>query len=613
MKVFQYLRNKSAYDIRFINELFVTSFLKANKLQVRKNNFLLKYVRTDIEDEVQQLIKMTSSEYGSFDLESLIILFEYVISPKEKIVNGAVYTPQNIRGNITKVVFSDRDISSSIKVADISCGCGGFLLNSASYIFRATGLSFKYIYKNCIYGIDIKDYAIERTKIILSLLALTNGEDENFEFNLWVANTLEFDFRKNIPNFEGFDIIVGNPPYVCSRNLDDENRGLLKTWSVAQVGHPDLYISFFQIGYENLKSEGVLGFITMNSFFKSQNGRLLRNYFSGHKVALHIKDFRDVQMFKSKSTYTCICFLKKKNSDEVIYSINDGIDLTKDKYTDRIPYEVLDNEKGWNLYENKIVQHIEHCGTPLGQYCKSSHGIATLCNEVYIFNPIREDNTYYYREYNNRLFKIEKFLCRNVVNSNKVNDTNCFEDLLEKIIYPYSQDGSIILENEFRSLYPEAYVFLSACKAKLAKRDKGKQESYITWYAFGRTQGLHLPPGRLFFPKYANRNLKCALEYDDSLLFYNGQAFVDESINKLKVVQKVIESDIFWEYIYLTSKPYHSGYYSLNGNYIKNFGVPAFNNDEIAWLIKESDKDKVNRFLQEKYSLNRERDTLLSE
>ncbi len=64
-----------------------------------------------------------------------------------------------------------------------------------------------------------------------------------------------------------------------------------------------------------------------------------------------------------------------------------------------------------------------------------------------------------------------------------------------------------------------------------------------------------------------------------------------------------MESSIFWYYIKTTSKPYSSDYYSLNGNYIKNFGVCSLTDKEKKFLIDESDQSLLNSFFEEKYEL----------
>ena len=156
----------------------------------------------------------------------------------------------------------------------------------------------------------------------MSLLAISNGEDlDNFEFNLFQANSLEFDWNSVscIKQNNGLDIIVGNPPYVGASKLDSETKQLLKNWSVSASGKADLYIPFFEIGMENLNDSGILGYITVNTFYKSLNGRSIRSYFSKNNYDLSIIDFGDEQLFKTRSTYTCICLIGKSQSLNVHY------------------------------------------------------------------------------------------------------------------------------------------------------------------------------------------------------------------------------------------------------------------------------------------------------
>ena len=78
-------------------------------------------------------------------------------------------------------------------------------------------------------------------------------------------------------------------------------------------------------------------------------------------------------------------------------------------------------------------------------------------------------------------------------------------------------------------------------------------------------------------------------------------AFVSDDMRKMKILQKVLESDIFWNYVVANSKPYTSGYYSLNGSSIKNFGVPKFTKAEEEELLRLEDKGAVNQWLSSFY------------
>lgn len=64
-----------------------------------------------------------------------------------------------------------------------------------------------------------------------------------------------------------------------------------------------------------------------------------------------------------------------------------------------------------------------------------------------------------------------------------------------------------------------------------------------------------------------------------------------------------MSSRLFWFYITNSSKPYGSGYYSLSRNYIKNFGIYNFTEDEIDWLTKEKDQEKLDNFIETKYGV----------
>ena len=204
----------------------------------------------------------------------------------------------------------------------------------------------------------------------------------------------------------------------------------------------------------------------------------------------------------------------------------------------------------------------------------------------------------------NEIFPIEKTICRNIVNSNKLNSNVEFEQIVEKIIYPYhvSNNTAIIIEELImQKEYPFAYRYLLTKRDSLLKRDKGKTEKYPVWYAYGRTQSLIMPKYKLFFPKIANKPLNCNIQCDSELMLYNGIAFVSDKLEKLQVLQYIIESDIFWSYVVKNAKPYTSGYFSLSGVDIKNFCIPNFSLQEQSFLLSLKSKKQINRWLSQFY------------
>ena len=607
-QVFKYLKSYSTTPID-VDRLIVSAFLKINKINVCNNVFIKSLIITD--DNIEECINLNNfisvikTEISKFDLEALIEMFEFVISPSDRIINGAIYTPKNIREYIANQSFKSYNNNvNEIKIADISCGCGGFLLTASKKLKKLTKQSYSTIFKKNIFGLDIQNYSINRTKILLSVLALSEKEDANFTFNLFTDDALTFNWKSHLKNFNGFDMILGNPPYVCAKNLTKETIGKIQKFEVCNSGNADLYIPFFQLGIENLNQNGVLGFITMNSFYKSLNGRNLRQYFKTKSLSFKIIDFGTEQIFKSKNTYTCICIIENRVKNYIKYCKKESEFLPKrEKEFDKIPYSGLNSKSGWNLYDFETISKIESTGIPFGELFNTRHGIATLKNDIFIFKPVKEDNDYFYLQ-NGSLFQIEKGICKDIVNTNKLSRAVTLENLKEKVIFPYdNKNKPSILEEDFvKENYPKAYKYLKQKKKILAGRDKGKGK-YEQWFAFGRTQSLEKIENKLFFPKMSDRTPSFVMESDDNLLFYNGQAVIGHTDKEMVLAKKIMESKIFWYYIKNTSKPYASEYYSFNGNYIKNFGVCNLNEEELDFIINENDKTVLDRFFEEKYDI----------
>lgn len=599
---FTYLKSYS-FDPEKINRIIVSNFLYSNDIQ-KCNNRLIEQLRIKKEDLDYDEFEKITKTYSIVSIEDLIEVFEFVVSPEEKIVTGAVYTPSYVRAYIVdQTIQEDSVIDSSFLVCDPACGCSGFLYTAAKRIKKISGRSYFDVYQNNLFGLDIQEFSIRRSEVLLSLAAILGGEDEeSFDFNLFKGNALSFNWNDKLLGFEGFDLVLGNPPYVCSRNMDQESLDLIDNWEVTKSGHPDLYIPFFQLGFESLKAGGILGFITVNTFIKSINGRSLREYFSRNKVDLTIINFGGEQIFKNRSTYTCICFLKK-NAGKIKYkkATPDSIESIKDSMFISYEYDTLHDHDGWNLVDSKdqleYVNKIEAIGRPFKDVYTTRNGIATLKNDIYKFFPIGEDDRFFLlKTKNGSVYKIEKGICRDIVNPNKAKSE---EDILvnnEKIIFPYTQteNETLILEEQvFQELYPHAYNYLSDNKKALSKRDKGQRE-YEKWYAYGRRQSLDINSYKLFFPHLSERPT-FTISRDRKLLFYSGIAVVSDSLRDLRVLKRIMESDIFFNYIKNITKDYSSGYISMSKNYIKNFGICDLSEEEKDLLLESSDPERLIR------------------
>ncbi len=610
--VYNYL-SKYYDDADRVDRLIVCAFMAVNGMPPTQNVLLNSYAILPESHEgiiLKEFVEVIRQTQTVLDFEHLIELFEFVVSPSDKVVNGAVYTPKNIRDYIVRRCINPEQVRRlNYKAADIACGCGGFLLAATQTIKALTQRSYAAIYQDHIFGVDITSYSISRTKALLTLYAVAQGEDkEAFQFNLFTGNSLDFDWAQQLgqPEFNGFQCIVGNPPYVASRNMDESTLELLRKWSVAGTGHPDLYIPFFQIGFESLSPDGILGLITVNTFIKSINGRALRQYFETGQVDLEIINFGGEQVFRDRNTYTCICFLQRTTPGiRYIRCESKAIETLNARDFAHFAYADLHHSDGWNLVNSAAVgenlARIERVGIPFKDLYDTKNGIATLKNHVYKFTPVSEDKTYYYLTEDQEGDKIEKKICRDIVNANKLKTGDDLIRKLEKVIFPYkiiNGQVNIIDESTMMKSYPHTYRYLLQHKKLLATRDKAKK-TYETWYAYGRRQSMDIKGYKLFFPHICERP-RFVISEDTDLLFYNGIAVVSEDLEKLMVLKKLLESDLFYFYIKNTTKDYASGYISLSRNYLKNFGVYQFSADETAGFLNSAQPE---RYLQEKYRL----------
>ena len=600
----------------YINKLIVSSYVQYHHLEVGRGNYLYQYLikgHDSYLDKLNEIIGNSPCQYG---VEELVEVFEFVISPADKEVNGAVYTPGYIREAIIRLTLSGYDVNTwhTMLYADLSCGCGGFFYSLIKIIKEEIkDLSISRFVSQNILGVDIKQYSVERTMILLSLYALQEGEDLREDmFNILCQNSLSNSFKESlvVRQHGGIDVVIGNPPYVASSKMSEENRKYAKNWTVSKTGKSDLYLPFFQLGLESLNEDGTLGYITVNTFYRSLNGSAFRHYLSDGGFDCTIIDFGAEQLFKGCSTYTCLCIIRGKKTGTIHYLETSSYNLAQldtDQF-EVISYSSLDERKGWVLKDKNTtskIRSIESIGKSLGELVDIKNGFATLRNEIYLLRPNRKDGTYFYFDKGGKEYQVERSVCREAVKANIVRTESDIKKYTEYIIYPYSTENGqqkVISEDVFQKEYPYAYNYLLANKDELAKRDNGHKK-YPKWYAYGRSQALNLTGERLLFPHICN--VPCFVHCDNEvLLYYDGYSIFAESSRQLEILKRILTSNVFWYYITKTSKPYSGGFFSLEKRYIRHFGIPALTKEQEEDLLGFSNQEEINCWLEGVYGIS---------
>lgn len=540
------------------------------------------------------------------DLELLEKLYELNVVEEDRKINGSYYTPADVVSYIVKNTI----IGEAGSICDPACGSGAFLVESAKFIKREFNHSYSRIFKELLFGVDILPASVERTKIMLSLLAILEGEDKDFNFNLCEGDSLDFDWEANFGS-EKFDYVVGNPPYVRVKNLKTEVRENIKKWSTADFGNADLYIPFFELSTKITNNKGKIGFITPNTYLTSFNAKLVREFLSRNKFLKRVIDFNGWQVFGGATTYTCITILDKEKSEYLEFSLVDSQRKLKnlDKLVfNKIKVELLDGNE-WRLLSKEDAEKIfkiENAGSPLFKYVdKFVTGLATLSNNLFLVKDENGTDEFLRKEYKGQTFLVERDITKKIIKPNRVKSMTALANNKERIIYPYISDGKgrarIMTEDFLKDSFPETYKYLCAIRDDLALRDKGGKK-YEAWYAYGRTQGLNNFGEKIILPMMDSKPSFIVVEDKDTLI-YCGYAIYPKNKDDFSILEKILNSNLMWFYLKKTSKNYSGGFKSFAKNYVKNFSIPDLSDREKITFLKMDDKKEIENFLEKKYQL----------
>jgi hypothetical protein len=175
--------------------------------------------------------------------------------------------------------------------------------------------------------------------------------DEKYVYNNKLVWNIDFPHTiDENGQFKGFDVVIGNPPYISSWDMGEEHKNYYLKRFKSAVGHYDLYVLFFEMSLSLLKKGGLLCFITSNKFLSQSYGKGIREILLDNEI-LSVINF-NVNIFES-TVETCITIVQKRspfNNSISLLSIDDELLLNNGS---NIEY-VLNNN---NLF-SEIKQNI---------------------------------------------------------------------------------------------------------------------------------------------------------------------------------------------------------------------------------------------------------------
>ncbi|MFD0992380.1 Eco57I restriction-modification methylase domain-containing protein [Tenacibaculum geojense] len=534
-----------------------------------------------------------------------------------------------------------RDWLLQLTICDPACGSGAFLNQALNFLIaehqyidelktKVLGGGFQFpdientILENNIYGVDLNEESVEIAKLSLWLrTAQPRRKLNDLSSNIKCGNSLidskavagdkAFNWETEFPQVfakGGFDVVIGNPPYVKRQNISNENEisYLEKKYSSATYNF-DLYILFLEKASFLINTKGIISFINPSKFTSTKTGEGIRNFLDKNCNIIEYVDFKDYQIFEDATTYCCvITYTNGSNCGTHYLLINDN--NPRDIYSykeDFIEIEMSSSGIGWQFQKTIDIK---------GEYsindiAKIFTGIETGADSIYILSS----NNKYLDTFN---FSNNKLIYPVLKGADL--ERYYYEANNQYVIVPYKDNKTLFkLEREIKLENQNLYEYLIENKISLEERNKGKMKGDF-WYSYVYPKNLYKYDNtRLIWsdisirPQFSideNKNWHvrtvCSLEIKEDFNFIN-----------YKTLLLIFNSTLFEYFVINNSNSIRGGYLRYRPQYIKEFRIPDLklieqNNfidfaDKILKLTKDLKQisNKFQKYLTSQFQLEK--------
>lgn len=540
-----------------------------------------------------------------------------------------------LKGEILDKTYEEREHKAyekyqtylqNVKVLDPACGSGAFLVYVFDYLMSenkrvasilGSGLFsnddyIRSILKNNIYGVDLNEESVEITKLSLWLKSAEKGKKlTSLDKNIKCGNSLindpavvgnkAFDWNKEfseIMEAGGFDVVVGNPPYVRLQSIRSNSEMDVKfyedTYQTAR-GRFDLYVLFIERALQVLSENGKASYILPHKFLGAKFGEATRQYLTDGRYLERLVHLGSHKVFADASTYTCIILLSKKNG-HVEYIESKPEELLGNLDSIKISYNNL-TSRGWvfaNLENTSLLGKLTTQKTKLNDvFKKVSRGVVTGADNVFILRG--EIQGGYFKGYSKELESevileasaVKPLLMGGSVSRYTIADEKLF------LIYPHelNDEGKTlpIAETKFLEKYPKTYEYLSQFKnILLAKKIKYKTNPEY-WYTLHNSREIAVFEEKKIVTPYLALHPNMTVDKD---CFYTNDkctnlVFKDMGIDKQNAYFSIFNSKAMDFFIAKTSSEFSGGYFAYTNVYLEPFSFPDLDDGSVQKLSSD--------------------------
>ena len=418
-------------------------------------------------------------------------------------------------------------------------------------------------------------------------------------------------FRKEVSG--GFDVVIGNPPYVQLQTLGKMSDDLAKCGYETFHKGADLYCLFTERAYTLLKEGGVQSFIMPNKWMIVAYGKPLREFLA-KTCLLQVLNFGDIQFFEEATTYVCIFSIQNKKANETVkvLSLNQKTyngDFISEAKTNLYDYKAKNfDENYWSIqpYNDACkLEKMENNGTPLKALPISiNYGIKTGYNDAFFI-----DN-----ETRQRLISKDAELIKPMVRGRDITSygTTGFEYLI-------STFPSLKLDIEEYPSIKEHLLSFGYDRLKQTGDKGSRKKTKGNWF---ETQDSIAYNKEFSKPKiiYPNMTSLFPFMYDESGILANQKCFIltaqDDTI-QLRYLTAIFNSSLAKLWIWYNCPELQGGTREISKIYFENFPVPQANSEQTEkleqWaterteLTKNSQKtsSKFQKYIQSQYPIEK--------
>lgn len=415
-----------------------------------------------------------------------------------------------------------KNVLAGKKVLENSFGSGNIMIAIVKRYIEdsiSAGISPEAIsggLKNDIYGVELDKDLFDTCIHNLNLMIKAYGIPE-VEWSLYNEDTLFWQCPIT------FDFIIGNPPYITYKDIDEDNRKKVREkYESCKCGKFDYCYAFIERSIQLLNASGKLVQLVPSNIYKNVFGKKLRELLYPH-ISL-IKEYPGQELFDGVLTSSTVFLYDKVYDSEVITYI----DMTIAKQTDIIRSTLGDK---W-IFSKSTESSQEKLR--FGDYFHASIVVATLFNKAFVLS-----------EEDIQATKIEAQVLRKAASPKQFR-----RKAKEYIIFPYYYADKKLMHYDkatFERDYPNATNHLNIYKEELDKRQKDAQAE---WFEYGRSQALaHLKQKKLLMSTVVTKRVELYM-LDEETIPYSGIFITVKSHEfTLDDAAKILQSQRFMEYV----------------------------------------------------------------